>query len=119
MAWWAASSYMPSAASGDSSRKRLPSLAVSPKGLPALIQAVVSGGGGLLLQVLTWVPFWTPFAVLARLGGTRMIVGHTPQRGGITSDCGGKLWRIDVGLAAHYGGVIEVLEISAGGRASQ
>jgi ABC-type Na+ efflux pump permease subunit len=34
-----------------------------------LMQAVVAGNnGGLLLEVLTWVPIWTPFAVLARLG---------------------------------------------------
>lgn len=51
--------------------------------------------------------------VLAKLGAKRMIVGHTPQRGGITSDCGDKLWRIDVGLATYYGGPIEVLEVGA------
>ncbi|HVU30809.1 MAG TPA: ABC transporter permease [Sphingomicrobium sp.] len=34
-----------------------------------LLQAVVGGNGsGLLVEVLTWVPIWTPFAVLARLG---------------------------------------------------
>lgn len=33
-----------------------------------LLQAVVSGGGGVVERVLTWVPLWTPFAVLARLG---------------------------------------------------
>ena len=33
-----------------------------------LIQAVLSGGRGIGIEVLTWVPFWTPFAVLARLG---------------------------------------------------
>lgn len=33
-----------------------------------LLQAVVSGGGGVIERVLTWVPLWTPFAVLARLG---------------------------------------------------
>lgn len=33
-----------------------------------LLQAVVSGGGGIVERVLTWVPLWTPFAVLARLG---------------------------------------------------
>lgn len=33
-----------------------------------LIQAVVSGAGGIAMTVLTWVPIWTPFAVLARLG---------------------------------------------------
>jgi ABC-type Na+ efflux pump permease subunit len=34
-----------------------------------LIQGiVVDGGGGIGVTVLTWVPIWTPFAVLARLG---------------------------------------------------
>jgi ABC-type Na+ efflux pump permease subunit len=34
-----------------------------------LMQAVLGGnGGGVLMEVLTWVPLWTPFAVLARLG---------------------------------------------------
>lgn len=51
-------------------------------------------------------------AVLAKLGARRMVVGHTVQQAGITNACGGKLWRIDVGLAAGYGGPIEVLEVS-------
>jgi len=34
-----------------------------------LMQAVVGGhGSGVLVEVLTWIPIWTPFAVLARLG---------------------------------------------------
>ncbi|QPC98671.1 ABC transporter permease [Qipengyuania soli] len=33
-----------------------------------LINSVVAGKEGLFIQVLTWVPLWTPFAVLARLG---------------------------------------------------
>ena len=34
-----------------------------------LMQAVLGGhSGGVLMEVLTWVPIWTPFAVLARLG---------------------------------------------------
>ncbi|MFC7536726.1 ABC transporter permease [Sphingomonas sp. GCM10030256] len=33
-----------------------------------LIQSVLEGGGGVGITVLTWVPIWTPFAVLARLG---------------------------------------------------
>jgi ABC-type Na+ efflux pump permease subunit len=33
-----------------------------------LMQAVLGGKGGVLVEVLTWVPIWTPFAVLARLG---------------------------------------------------
>jgi ABC-type Na+ efflux pump permease subunit len=33
-----------------------------------LIQGIIDGGGGIGVTVLTWVPIWTPFAVLARLG---------------------------------------------------
>lgn len=33
-----------------------------------LIQGIVAGGGGIGITILTWVPIWTPFAVLARLG---------------------------------------------------
>lgn len=33
-----------------------------------LVQAVLGGAGGVGVQVLTWIPLWTPFAVLARLG---------------------------------------------------
>ncbi len=49
--------------------------------------------------------------MLQRLGAERMVVGHTVQRTGITVYCGGRVWCIDVGLAAHYGGCPEVLEI--------
>lgn len=50
-------------------------------------------------------------AALAALGAKRMVVGHTPQRSGITNACDGKVWRIDTGLSRHYGGPVEVLEI--------
>jgi hypothetical protein len=53
-------------------------------------------------------------AATAALGVKRMIVGHTVQARGITSACDGALWRIDVGLAATYGGPIEVLELTPG-----
>jgi hypothetical protein len=53
-------------------------------------------------------------ASLTQLGAKRMVVGHTVQPNGISSLCEGTLWRIDVGLAKHYGGPIEVLEIAAG-----
>ena len=33
-----------------------------------LIQGILDGGQGVGITVLTWVPVWTPFAVLARLG---------------------------------------------------
>jgi hypothetical protein len=51
-------------------------------------------------------------ASLGRLGARRMVVGHTVQETGITSACDERVWRIDVGLARHYGGPIEVLEIT-------
>lgn len=53
-------------------------------------------------------------SVLDRLELERMVVGHTVQRTGITAFCGGRVWAIDVGMAAHYGGRPEVLEIRAG-----
>jgi hypothetical protein len=49
--------------------------------------------------------------VLGRLGAKRMIVGHTIQEDGITSWCGERVWCIDTGMAEHYGGTVEVLEI--------
>lgn len=52
--------------------------------------------------------------VLDRLGVERMVVGHSVQSTGITSFCGGRVWCIDVGMAAHYGGRPEVLEIKRG-----
>ena len=50
-------------------------------------------------------------AVLAALGVKRMVMGHTIQEGGITSQFAGRAWCVDVGMAAHYGAPVEVLEI--------
>lgn len=33
-----------------------------------LIQGILDGGKGIGVTVMTWIPIWTPFAVLARLG---------------------------------------------------
>jgi hypothetical protein len=53
--------------------------------------------------------------VLDMLRVRRMVVGHTTQRSGITSACGDRVYRIDVGLSRYYGdGPIEVLEIAKG-----
>ncbi len=52
---------------------------------------------------------------LEAVGAARMVVGHTPQMSGITSACDGKVWRVDVGMAAHYGGAPAALEITAQG----
>jgi hypothetical protein len=49
--------------------------------------------------------------VLERLGAERMVVGHTVQENGIRSYCDGRVWCVDVGLAAAYGGETAVLEI--------
>lgn len=49
--------------------------------------------------------------MLDAAGVLRIVVGHTPQERGITSACGGTVWRVDVGLSAHYGGPLEALEI--------
>lgn len=49
--------------------------------------------------------------ILDQLSVSRLIVGHTVQESGITSYCDGKIWCIDVGMAEHYGGPVQVLEI--------
>jgi len=51
---------------------------------------------------------------LQRLGARRMVVGHTVQEGGPSPACDGLVWRIDAGMAAHYGGQAAVLEFSDG-----
>ncbi|MDG5748117.1 ABC transporter permease [Qipengyuania sp. XHP0207] len=33
-----------------------------------LLNSIVAGKEGLIVQLLTWIPLWTPFTVLARLG---------------------------------------------------
>jgi len=48
---------------------------------------------------------------LAALGAKRIVVAHTVQSKGINAACGGQVWRVDVGLAKHYGGVPAVLVI--------
>lgn len=53
--------------------------------------------------------------VLKELEVERMVVGHTVQTTGITAYCGGRVWSIDVGMAAYYGGRPEVLEIRRDG----
>ena len=49
--------------------------------------------------------------VLEGLEADRIIVAHTVHRDGIASECDGRAWLIDVGIAAYYGGPVEVLEI--------
>ena len=42
-----------------------------------------------------------------------MVVAHTVQDS-INPACGERVWRVDVGMAAHYGGTPQVLEILDG-----
>ena len=49
--------------------------------------------------------------VLERLDARCMVVGHTVQEEGIRSYCDGGAWCVDVGMAEHYGGPVQVLEI--------
>ncbi len=54
--------------------------------------------------------------VLAEVGAKRLVVGHTVQQDGINGACGERLFRIDVGLSAFYGGrTVQVLEVTAQG----
>eukprot|EP00803_Ostreobium_quekettii_P004169 evm.model.scf_1272.5 EVM.evm.TU.scf_1272.5 scf_1272:24789-27888(-) len=50
--------------------------------------------------------------VLSKLDAKRLVVGHTPQMSGCNCECGGQIWRVDVGMSR---GVLnagpEVLEI--------
>ncbi len=52
--------------------------------------------------------------VLRDLDVDRMVVGHTVQKEGVSSACDGKIWRIDVGIARHYGGRVAALEVAHG-----
>jgi hypothetical protein len=54
------------------------------------------------------------FDTLDALGAERMVVAHTVQYGGITDACASRVWRVDVGLAAYYGGATQVLLIEDG-----
>jgi len=52
-------------------------------------------------------------ASLRQLNATAMVVGHTPQMGGLNTECNGRVWRVDVGMSS---GVLnaepQVLEFS-------
>jgi hypothetical protein len=54
--------------------------------------------------------------VLNKWGCKHLLVGHTPQPNGISSECGHRVWRVDVGMSRAFGskGVlarIQVLQI--------
>ncbi|HEX4924047.1 MAG TPA: hypothetical protein VFV50_08170, partial [Bdellovibrionales bacterium] len=51
---------------------------------------------------------------LSALQASAMVVAHTPQRDGINAICGGRVWRVDVGMSKAYGGSVQALEIKGG-----
>jgi hypothetical protein len=51
---------------------------------------------------------------LRSLSASRMVVGHTVQKSGITPACNDKIWRIDTGMAQVYGGRPAALVIEDG-----
>ena len=51
--------------------------------------------------------------VLDRVDVDQMVVGHVVHET-INSACDGRIWRIDTGMSAHFGGPVEVLEIVDG-----
>ncbi len=53
--------------------------------------------------------------VLAALDCDRIFVGHTVQDHGATAYCDERVWCLDTGAAAHYGGNVQALEITAEG----
>jgi Calcineurin-like phosphoesterase len=54
--------------------------------------------------------------ILKSLNVNRMVVGHSIQSKGITSQCNKKIWRIDVAMSSHYGSdSVEVLIITKKG----
>lgn len=54
--------------------------------------------------------------VLKEVGAKRLIVGHTVQKGSISSACQERVFRIDVGLSAYYGdNPVQVLEVTPRG----
>jgi hypothetical protein len=89
-------------------------------GPPAAPELVASDRGPVWIRDFSIDPVSEQnCAVLARsldaLGVRRMVVGHTPQKQGVTSACGDRVYRVDVGLARYYGGPVQILEITPAG----
>ena len=55
-------------------------------------------------------------AELSVLGASRVVIGHTVQERGINAACGGRVWRVDVGLSqAMMSAPSQALEIRRDG----
>jgi len=51
-------------------------------------------------------------AVLHELDCDRIFMGHTVQPNGVDAFCDDRAWCLDTGASAHYGGQVEVVEIT-------
>ena len=78
-------------------------------------QVVMSDDGPVWTRAYSAAPGKEECALLDRAlvatGATRMIMGHTVQRNGITNACNEKAWRIDVGISHYFDGPVQALEI--------
>lgn len=79
---------------------------------------ILAGGGPLWVRNYSNATTPADCALLQQaldaIPARRMVVAHTVQDG-INSECGGMVWRVDVGLSAYYGGPTEALEITPDG----
>lgn len=77
--------------------------------------ALVSEDGPLWARTYSAAPGPEECATLDRAlvlaKAKRMVMGHTVQRNGANGACGGKAWRIDVGMSKFFGGRPQALEI--------
>jgi hypothetical protein len=83
---------------------------------PSLPQMATAEDGPLWTRAYSAAPGPEECAMLSKtldaMNAKRMVMGHTVQRGGISSACDGKAWRIDVGMTHVYGGPVQVLSIA-------
>lgn len=85
---------------------------------PSPPKVVVAEDGPVWTRMYSAAPGREECAVLTdalkAAGSTRMVVGHTVQRAGISTACDDRVYRIDTGMSRFYGGPIEVLAIDKG-----
>ncbi len=85
---------------------------------PAPPKIVVAEDGPVWTRMYSAAPGREECVVLGdalrALGLARMVVGHTVQRGGISTACDDRVYRIDTGMAHAYAGPIEVLALEKG-----
>lgn len=86
--------------------------------LPFDAQQIIGPDGPLWTRRFSDSPGPAACAELDRtlklVGAQRMVVGHTPQLGGIRPYCDNRVICIDTGMSAVYGGPAQALELASG-----